>query len=91
MTVKFEVDDRAFRRSLHEAVGNALDRMGDRVQVVFDTVYASHKGEVLGAVEKALRAEASREELAFTDEQIAQYAGAISEGRRITVIVERSL
>jgi hypothetical protein len=91
MGTRFSFDENAFRNAVREQISGAMSSIGESVQRIFDSVYASHRGQPLQSVARALRAAAASADLNFTDEQIGHYAEAISEGRRIRVEADPTL
>ncbi len=90
MDIKFSFDQEGFERALRQHASKAVDGFGEKVQQLFDDVYASHCGDPELEVAESLRVRATKDELKFSDEQITAYSAAISAGRHIQVVLEKS-
>jgi hypothetical protein len=86
--MEFNFDEREFRRQVEKAANDGLREMARDLQSTLDRVHHQHAGKPPDEVKRHLRT-ALRGKGDFKDRQLQEYAGAISEGRRIVIDPQR--
>jgi hypothetical protein len=85
MEIKFNFDERALKRAIQNAANDGVQKIGNRLQAIFDEVLASHGGQPVATVRPVLESSTRAADLTPSDEHLDAWSEAISEGRRIAV------
>ena len=85
MSMRFEWDERGFKRAMEKAANDAIRKIAAESQPKLDAVFNAHKGRPVEEVIPPLRATVTEMGWTMTEDELRDYAEAISGEQRIVL------
>ncbi|MDT7709049.1 MAG: hypothetical protein QOG20_4656 [Pseudonocardiales bacterium] len=83
----FELDERAFKSAMNNAVNNGVSRLAGELPWAVDDVHAQYRGKPIEEIKSALQLRFAQIEGTnpLADPELSRYAEAVAEGRRLRI------